>query len=100
MKKKLTGLIAFLGTLSLLASALPAHAAPATPGKPVLSSASEANASNDEAQILVSWISSTGPNLRGHSVRLTGGGATLDGQASCVASNCTATFTDLTGGTS
>ena len=99
MKKTTKGFFVALGTLSLLFSPLAAFAAPAAPSKPVLSNASEANAANDEAQILVSWTASAGPNLIGHSVRLSGGGSTLDGQESCVATSCTASFTGLTGGT-
>lgn len=100
MKNRINRLFALLATLSLLALPVPANAAPAKPGKPVLSSASEENAANDEAQVLVTWTASEGPSLRGHSVRLSGGGVTLDGQESCVENvSCTATFTGLTGGT-
>jgi hypothetical protein len=99
LKKTTKGFFVALGTLSLLFSPVAAFAAPAAASKPVLSNASEANAANDEAQILVSWTASVGPNLIAHSVRLSGGGSTLDGEESCVGTSCTATFTGLTGGT-
>ena len=91
----LTGLV-----VAGIVGALPAYAAPSAPTRVEVADASEQDAGLSEAQVLVSWVASSGPDLVGHSVRLTDGANTVEGQELCVDTACSATFSGLSGGAS
>ena len=101
MKLKLK-LAAVLSAIVLVMTPMSAMAAaPAAPSIPAVSSSSETGAAANEAKVLVTWTGSAGPDLAGHTVRLTpDGGSAITGVAACAGSACSATFSSLTGGTS